>query len=375
MKRIFSFKESFLFSKVLKESRRIFEEFGYRYIRLPTFDTETIVKNFICVLNTRENENLYLRSDFTSQIIKHFDSINDVFLPLKIYYEGNLFLPELEEFETYQLGIELIGVEGYVGDFEVIFCIYTLLKELNIKEFKIVLGFPIIIDEILNKFSEQRDIVKIMIEKKNLSDIRNKFGKGSLLEKLIFMQGKKEIVETAMKEFPSIKNKLEDIYTLSEKIESFLTENYIIDLSQVRKLPYYNGITFEFISNYFMFPLASGGRYDGIYYENIPATGGAIYVDNIVSIIKDYRESNIGFVILCNNISDSLINITNIFMEKSVLFSIIYKEKFEKVKKYADYTKLKYILILDELKVYDIENKNWYSFKLLNEFLDFFNIA
>ena len=286
MKKIYSFKESYTFSEILKKGREILEKNGYHFLRLPSFDTDTLKRKFISVLNTRDDEVIFLRSDFTYQIIKHFDSISDIDLPLRIYYEGNLFDPDFEDFEIYQIGFELIGVEDIEGDFEIIYCLYEIFKSININDFILVISNPSFIEKVISARNIDRNKVENLLKKKNIGRLRKEFGNGSFIEKLIFMQGKREIIDEALCEFPEGEEELIKINKLIDKLEQNNISHYIIDLSDIKRLPYYNGITFEIFMENSGYAVASGGRYDGIYREGIPATGGAVYVDNIIKLMK-----------------------------------------------------------------------------------------
>ncbi len=286
MKKIYSFKESYIFSEILKKGREILEKNGYRFLRLPSFDTDTLKRKFISVLNTRDDEVIFLRSDFTYQIIKHFDALSEIDLPLRIYYEGNLFDPDFEDFEIYQIGFELIGVEDIEGDFEIIYCLYEIFKSINISDFILVISNPSFVDKVIGARDIDRNKVEDLLKKKNIGGLRKEFGNCSFIEKLMFMQGKGEIIDEALSEFPEGEKELIKISKLIEKLEENNISRYMIDLSDIRRLPYYNGITFEIFIENSGYALASGGRYDGIYREGIPATGGAVYVDNIIKLMK-----------------------------------------------------------------------------------------
>ena len=375
MKRIYSFRESSLFSRILKDIKETFEIFGYRYIRLPSFNRESVRKSFIPVLNTREGEVIYLRDDFTNQIIKHLYTIGEVDFPLKIYYEGNLFLPELDEFETYQVGIELLGSEGYIGDFEIILCIYNVLVRIGFERSKLILGIPAIIDSIAEKLKVDNKIIEELIKEKNLSKIRQTFGRNSIVEKIIFLQGKKEVLEHTVNEIPFIEDMLYDLNLLTNKLEELTKIEYIIDFSYVRKLPYYNGITFEFILENLGFPVASGGRYDGIYYKNIPATGGAIYVDNIIPALKNDVNGGNKYIIHFKDFSKDLIKLIDLFMNKSLNFSLISSKSVEYLVDYALKNDFKYIIDFENLKFYNLKKKKWVKFESFNQLFNFFNVA
>jgi len=253
MKKIYSFKESYIFGYILKKSREVLEEHGYKFLRLPSFDTDTLKSKFISVLNTKDDEIMFLRNDFTYQIIKHFDAISEITLPMRIYYEGSLFGPDFDDFETYQIGFELIGIEDVEGDFEIIYCLFKIFKSLNMDNFIVVISNPSFIDRIIEAGNFEKKKVESILKNKNVSAVIKEFSDKSPLQKLMFMQGDKHIIDEALSYFPEGERELLRVGRLAEKLDKNDIP-YVIDLSYVRRMPYYNGITFEILKENAGFP-------------------------------------------------------------------------------------------------------------------------
>ena len=111
---------------------RNFESYGYQPIDVPLIEyTELYLKKSGEDIISRlydfiyRNRRLCLRPEFTASVVRaYLDNLQEVPLPVRLYYKGPVFRYEQPQKERYrqftQMGIELIGATGAIADGEVI---------------------------------------------------------------------------------------------------------------------------------------------------------------------------------------------------------------------------------------------------------------
>lgn len=377
--------------------RKLYLQRGYVDIITPTiefydvFDDENV---------WNEQENMYklfdskgrilvLRPDITTPIARISGTkLRESYYPLRFCYSQNVFRTNYnlngKKNEFTQSGIEIIGVDSFKADVEVIVTAIRALIEIGIKDFKVELGQiqffkGIMEDTVMDEESIER--IRGYIENKNFASLKDfleskkefldedkvyalnnlpkLFGDISVIEKA------KELTKNA-KALEALKN-IEAIYNILQNMG--LSQYFSVDLGMVHHIDYYTGIIFrayiEGAGNFVLY----GGRYDSLIQKfgpNIPATGFAINVDSIVENIKKqgFNENRLSVEYLiyfdtdlfekANALAEEIIN------KGGTCELALLEGKNENIK-YAQQKKIKQVIILEdnkEILIYSIESKS-----------------
>ena len=303
--RILTQEESNLIKRSIRTATDVFERWGYNYIKLPAFDHYDVHSRAlggraseVIVFKDSEGGSLVsLRADFTAQVVRSVSFFKVWHYPLRLYYFGTLFSSGGNTWETFQAGIELIGVDNVEGDAEVVSAIWDYLRALGIKELVVSIGHVNIVNKLLDRVEEGlRDEVRRAFKERNLSLLKTAFG-GGLIPKLPLIQSPEEAL-AALSELG-----LEEERRELELLGRYLREagvRFTYDLSEVRDFPYYTGVVFEFFHPELGSPVAGGGRYDRLsdaYGGEFPATGGSVYVDRLMNLFEPELEPKDYFII------------------------------------------------------------------------------
>lgn len=300
-----------------KSLRRVYKYSGFSEITSPTLEfydvfnsnNQPISQEKMYKLFDNSGRILVLRPDMTTPIARITSTkLRESIYPIKLCYNSNIF--RINEnlngkmSEITQSGVEIIGTKDLKADAEVIITAIKSLLSLGIKNFKVELGqanfFKGIIENI--QFNdEEMEKLKRLIENKNyitlgnfLEEKRGEIEDESIkiLESLPQLFGDIGIVDKARK---LTKNKralkaLDNVSKIYEIIYEIGLSSYIsIDLGMIQNIDYYTGIIFKAYVDEVGEYILSGGRYDNLIREfglNLPATGFAINVDNIMMTLK-----------------------------------------------------------------------------------------
>lgn len=303
--------------KIENEFRELYISAGFEEVISPTIefydvfngDNQTMEQEKMYKLFDNKGRILVLRPEMTTPIARMAATkLKDQALPLKLCYTSNIFRVN-ENFngkmnETTQSGIEIIGATSIKADAEVIITGINALLAAGLKNFKIELGqakFFKGLTEELNMTEDAIEKLRSLIENKNFAALKE-----FIEENKTFIKEEGEII---LKELPSLfggteviskarcmtRNKsalealdsLESVYLMLEEIG--LSSYLAIDLGMVHHIDYYTGIIFRGYASEVGNNILSGGRYDkllGRFGEDMPATGLAINVDNILISLK-----------------------------------------------------------------------------------------
>lgn len=280
-----SLEESKIFKKYLNNIEKALEEKGFNYLKLPVYDIFynqlSILEDYddLILIKEPSGNTLVLRMDMTGQVVRHVVSLKDKEFPLKIYYSGEIFKLSNKLESEYQVGIEYIGYNSIEAVFETILSLKEALSLVIDKPIYIYISHSDLIKALIKDIepSFHEEIIKA-IQKKNISKLR-RFG----LENIIFMQGKEDVFDNLKCECEDIKKRLLDLgYILQkEKID------FYYDLSEMKELPYYSGIVFDFFAYDIGFSVVSGGEYSTfkkVYNLDLNAVGGALYLSSILNL-------------------------------------------------------------------------------------------
>lgn len=297
--------------------RKSYKQSGFSEIISPTlefydvFDLESqsISQEKMYKLFDNAGRIMVLRPDMTTPIGRIASTkIKQSNYPLRLCYNSNIF--RINEnlngktSEITQSGIEIIGVKNIKADAEAIINAIEALLNLGLKNFKIELGeakfFKALIEDTeINE--EDLEKMRSIIENKNYVTLSNflrdkQYGISEnnieILEKLPQLFGDISIINEARSLTNNQKalEALDNIHNIYKIINEIGLSSYIsIDLGMVQNIDYYTGIIFkgyvEEVGDYIL----SGGRYDNLIKQfgtNLPATGFAINVDNVMDALK-----------------------------------------------------------------------------------------
>lgn len=259
-------------------------------------DTD-IVNKEMYTFQDRGGDSITLRPEMTAAVVRSIIQNNLLHSksPLRLWYFGPLFRYErpqkgrLRQFHQY--GAELIGSYEPESDVETILLAATILRELRIREYKILLNSLGNIhsrlkykEALFKYFKSHRD--KLSQESKNRLE-RNP---------LRILDSKNEEDIEIVSNAPIILDYLDsESLTHFEKVQKLLSENGIsfeIFPKLVRGLDYYTHIVFEFQSPYLgaQDSFGGGGRYNNLFQQfgasDTPAVGFALGIERILLILE-----------------------------------------------------------------------------------------
>ncbi len=272
-------KASKLFKQFIVFSENMLSEKEYNFIKLPVFDsfynqmrTTTNYHELITIRSSKEV--LVLRKDMTYQVASYIASLKERTLPMRIYYEGEVFSWKDEIKSDYQLGLEYIGYDEDEGIFEIIDIIYELLSFFD-KDITIYINDERVLKDILKSFSEEKkESLEHALRYKHINALKE-----FSLEWLLLEDDEDIFEKLRSRDIKS--NRLEKVFKLLKEKNI----NVKLDVAELKSIPYYDGITFSFYSPNYPFAIASGGEYQilkDVYKLDIKACGGAIYLSSIL---------------------------------------------------------------------------------------------
>jgi len=254
----------------------------------------------------RDSSTLALRADMTPAIARiAATAYEKKDIPLRFYYFEKIFRynehyqGKLREFT--QAGVELIGVNSFDADAEVIAVCVNSLLSCGLKEFKISIGqvqfFYGILDEGGFDKETRSEIRKRLIEKdytaaKRIVEESNAPDNiKTLFKELPLLIGGKKIIDRARELVNSERaiKALSDLESIYQIISEYKIEKYIsFDLSIIG-LYYYTGIIFRGYAKGTGSSIINGGRYDKLlenYGADYPAVGFAIKINNLITALE-----------------------------------------------------------------------------------------
>lgn len=300
-------------SEVERNIETVFYRYGFLPVSSPTFEYMEVFdgngglnSNQMYKFIDRDSSSLALRTDMTPAIARiAATAYEKKDIPLRFYYFENVFRHnenyqgKLREFT--QAGVELIGVNSYDADAEIIAVSVNSLLSCGLKNFKICIGqvqffYGVLEEGCFDK--ETCDKIRKYIVEKDYAAVRKLTEESdapdnikTLFKEFPMLIGGKKIIERAKELVNSQKavdalNDLENIYQiLSEyKVERFIS----FDLSIIG-LYYYTGIIFRGYAKGTGFSIINGGRYDRLlenYGADYPAVGFAIKINNLIAALE-----------------------------------------------------------------------------------------
>lgn len=302
-----------LWQKIEKTAVSLFEDFGFKEIRLPILEraelfarsigeNTDIVEKEMYTFADRKGDLITLRPEATASVVRSYiqhklyaqDPVR------KFYTIGPMFRRERPQKgryrQFYQINAEVFGIASPYIDAQLIFILMTLFSRLSItdvKPFINSLGCPIC----RPKFEQALLDLLSSLSGKLCADCNRR----SKQNPLRVLDCKVPACKEAMTDAPSILDFLcrdcsKHFAAVTDSL-SKLNIPFIIDKYLVRGLDYYTGTTFEIKTDSLgaQDAVAGGGRYDGL----VKALGGpaqsaigfAIGFDRLVEIASRNNEN------------------------------------------------------------------------------------
>ncbi|HIJ94993.1 MAG TPA: ATP phosphoribosyltransferase regulatory subunit [Desulfuromonadales bacterium] len=300
--------------------RRVFELWGFRRVITPKLEYEDVLaigmgeelKGKTYRFDDRQSGRLLaFPPDITPQIARIVATrMADRPLPHRISYSGRVLrqteIQAGRSRETFQSGVELIGLDSPEADAEMIAMAIEAMQGLGLENFKIDLGQVEFCQGViqasglggaalqqLREALSRKDssaVAAILAANsvspqsmREISALPRLFGGCSVLDEAAVVTSNPRSL-AALENVRSVLSILE-IHSVSE----YLT----IDLGETRGLDYHTGVTFEGFVTGFGEPVCSGGRYDGLtarYGFDAPATGFTFNVLNLLQTLERRPE-------------------------------------------------------------------------------------
>jgi len=295
-----------LWQEVEKTAKSLFDDFGFKEIRIPIMertelfarsigeDTD-IVEKEMYTFPDRKGDLITLRPEATASVCRSYiqHKLYAADPVRKFYTIGPMFRRERPQKgryrQFYQINAEIFGVNSPLVDVELIFILNTLFSKLSVPDVTAhinSLGCPDCRPDFktaLSKFltSVVDDLCSDCVRRKDRNPLR-------------VLDCKVPSCREALKEAPSILDYLcttciQHFDTVKNALAS-LDVPFVVDKRLVRGLDYYTRTTFEMQTHALgaQNAVAGGGRYDGLIKSlggpDIPATGFAIGLDRLTEI-------------------------------------------------------------------------------------------
>ena len=383
--------DALLYQSIIKTCNEEAMLFNYNPIMVPTFEstglftrstgeTSDIVTKEMYDFKDKNGRDISLRPEGTAGVIRavvenKLYAIND--LPLKYYYSGSFFRYERAQFGRYrefmQFGVEVVGSNSYMDDVETILLVTSILKKLNIKDYKVRIN-SFGNEECRNKHRENiKNFFASHLD--NLcEDCQNRFLKNPL--RILDCKVDKDYISTlnVPVALDALDAENKEKFEKTLKILKDNNVNYEIDKYLVRGLDYYTGIIFEFdiMVQDKILTIGGGGRYSSLVKEldgpDIQCVGFALGINRLALVLSDLYGANsyknqIDYYIMPmgENTYEIASKIASILRDKNYVTVLeVNKKSFSSMFKYASKHEALFAIMIgeDELKENKVKIKN-----------------
>jgi len=287
-------------------ARGIAEQYGYGEIQTPVFefsdvfhrtlgDTSDVVTKETYTFTDRGGESLTLRPEFTAAIARAFISNGlQQNLPCKFFYAGPAFRYERPQKgrmrQFHQIGVELLGVEGPLGDIESIAIGHHILNALGISRF--TLEINTLGDRESREAYRNALVAYFHLIRTELSeDSKMRLEKNPLRILDSKDEGDKKFIAGAPQMHEYRSSLAKDFYAKVKEGLASLHIPFTENSRLVRGLDYYNHTVFEFTTDALgaQNTILAGGRYDGLIGmmggADTPGVGWASGVERLMAMV------------------------------------------------------------------------------------------
>ncbi|ABB33472.1 regulatory subunit of short ATP phosphoribosyltransferase [Geobacter metallireducens GS-15] len=293
--------------------RRVFELWGFRRIITPLLEFQDVMaaglgedlKERTFRFDDRQTGKLLaIPSDITPQVARIVATrMRGCPLPHRLYYIGRVLrhveLQSGRSRETFQAGVELIGLDSPEADAEMVAMAVEILKGLGFEEFKVDLGHTGFIRGVMAASGlggDARRRLQEAVGKKDSSAVRAILETEPVADRikeelaaLPRLFGGREVLAEAARVATSDSSRraLDNIAQVLDILDIHgVSDHLTLDLGEIRGLDYHSGLTFEGFVTGIGEAVCSGGRYDNLtqrYGYPAPATGFAF---NILALLN-----------------------------------------------------------------------------------------
>ena len=289
--------------------RSRFVAYGYGEVRTPTLEfADTMERAGDDALRAgfrlfdEQGRVLMMRTDMTVPVARLATTrYRDKPLPLRFSYLSNSFRPMAphrgQDGEFVQAGVEMLGMRSAAADAECVTLLCDALAATGLKGFRVAIAtvafHSALVDSLRLSGEDSSDILDALADRDYplLEAIVANSGAGEkarkALQTALELSGGEEALAQARKlastdAMEAAVEHLENVHELVE--EAGFGDAVTYDFGLFQDLTYYSGLIFEAYAPGVGFPLASGGRYDGLMARfdwDIPAVGFAIALDRL----------------------------------------------------------------------------------------------
>jgi histidyl-tRNA synthetase len=295
-----------LWQEIERISRELFEDFGFKEIRIPIMERTELFKRSIgedtdivekemYTFPDRKGDMITLRPEATASIVRAYIQ-HKLFAkdPVqKFYLLGPMFRRERPQKgryrQFYQIDAEIFGVASPLADVQLILMLVTLFDRLQVPDVNAhinSLGCP----QCRPGFKSALREMLMSVSDRLCSDCVRRRDRNPLRVLDCKVPACREALENAPSLLDHLCSECQDDFDEVRNSLDKLKVPYVIDKRLVRGLDYYARTTFEIQTGSLgaQSAVAGGGRYDGLVKElggpQIPATGFAIGFDRLVEI-------------------------------------------------------------------------------------------
>jgi histidyl-tRNA synthetase len=295
-----------LWQEIERISRELFEDFGFKEIRIPIMERTELFKRSIgedtdivekemYTFPDRKGDMITLRPEATASIVRAYIQ-HKLFAkdPVqKFYLLGPMFRRERPQKgryrQFYQIDAEIFGVASPLADVQLILMLVTLFDRLQVPDVNAhinTLGCP----QCRPAFKSALREMLMSVSDRLCSDCVRRRDRNPLRVLDCKVPACREALENAPSLLDHLCSECQDDFDEVRNSLDKLKVPYVIDKRLVRGLDYYARTTFEIQTGSLgaQSAVAGGGRYDGLVKElggpQIPATGFAIGFDRLAEI-------------------------------------------------------------------------------------------
>lgn len=363
--------EALKYTYVSEVAQKLFENYGYQYIKTPIFEETDLFKRGIgeatdvvdkemYTFKDRGERSLTLRPENTASVVRAYleHSIYAKEDISRFYYNGSMFRYERPQAgrqrEFNQIGVEVLGEKSPILDAEVIAMGYKLLEKLGITDLEVRINC---IGSNASRTEYRKRLLEYFEPKKEelCEDCKARMEKNPL--RLLDCKVDHDKVEGAPSIIDSLFEEERAHYEVVKKYLTIFGVPFVEDSTLVRGLDYYSSTVFEIVTNKLgaQGTVLGGGRYDNLLKQlgdkDIPAFGFATGVERIMMLLEEYpgKQTDVYIAWLGENCLEKAMEITALLRENNVKVAVDYNAKGMKSHmKKADKLGAKYCIILGE---------------------------
>jgi ATP phosphoribosyltransferase len=308
--------------------RKVFSSHGYLPVETPLLESKDAieragrVKGAPFQLFDVDGSLLMLRPDLTLPIARLVATrVDKGELPVRLRYEAPVVREESslkgQPRQFTQLGVELVGEEGAAAEREVVQLLAEALSELNVPDWRIVLGSVTPIKALLDVCAPTPEFREKALSLVHDSDLvsfdelvneaveQGHLGKSpaEALRRIPRLSGGAEVVDTLddLLDRAGVAPERRGTSELARLVDSlselFSQGRASFDFSIINSFDYYTGIIFKAYAEGIAASLASGGRYDAVLDNlgcaNTAACGFALSLERLQEILGEPGESGV----------------------------------------------------------------------------------